>query len=341
MKIYANNNILGLPDGLVTHYIDHTIVPDDCDLIVTTFYNNYYQKNLEIIHALQTKTKKLAVMLFEPTEQQPGDLDKFLKCLGSNVQVFGCAELNWDCANYQNAIAWFVDGMHNYYAETAWAQDLIAQLEFNYDKPKKFDCLLGKARSHRNIVAKLYDSSTVKNDVFFSYFQNSVSNGIWYNLQSESNNAELTTHRVLFRNASVCMSTLLPVEIYNQTYYSIVAETVCSNAYSQFTEKTAKPIIARRPFVVFAGQYYLQNLRKLGFKTFDGVIDESYDLVPDMQQRMTDAWRQVESLCQQDPKSVYKKLQPILDHNYDVFTNTNWLQNIHDFVSGATSRNRT
>ena len=93
--------------------------------------------------------------------------------------------------------------------------------------------------------------------------------------------------------------------------------------------------------MVFAGQYYLQNLRKLGFKTFDGVIDESYDLVPDMQQRMTDAWRQVESLCQQDPKSVYKKLQPILDHNYDVFTNTNWLQNIHDFVSGATSRNRT
>ena len=45
---------------------------------------------------------------------------------------------------------------------------------------------------------------------------------------------------------------------------------------SRTTEKILKPIQQYHPFILL-GMYGLQNLRNLGFKTFDSVWDESYD----------------------------------------------------------------
>ena len=44
-----------------------------------------------------------------------------------------------------------------------------------------------------------------------------------------------------------------------------------------FTEKTAKCLIAGRPFVLMHGQHSLQNLQAQGYKTFGNIIDENYD----------------------------------------------------------------
>ena len=46
---------------------------------------------------------------------------------------------------------------------------------------------------------------------------------------------------------------------------------------SSVTEKCYKPIACVRPFIAFSTPYYLEDLRKLGFKTFSPFIDESYD----------------------------------------------------------------
>jgi hypothetical protein len=50
------------------------------------------------------------------------------------------------------------------------------------------------------------------------------------------------------------------------------------------TEKTAKPIWAKRLFVMFGTPGFLKKLHELGFKTFDHVIDESYDSMLNAQQ---------------------------------------------------------
>lgn len=47
------------------------------------------------------------------------------------------------------------------------------------------------------------------------------------------------------------------------------------------TEKTYKPIIMCKPFVIYGASGNLDILRKEGFKTFDPLIDESYDRVED------------------------------------------------------------
>ena len=102
------------------------------------------------------------------------------------------------------------------------------------------------------------------------------------------------------------------------------------NYFSFFTEKTAKPIIARRLFVAFAGQYHLRNLRRLGFETFDGIINESYDSEPDDILRWQQAWAQVEWLKQQPQAEILAQIQPRAEHNFQVMMSRDWYAEFRD-----------
>ena len=46
------------------------------------------------------------------------------------------------------------------------------------------------------------------------------------------------------------------------------------------SEKSFKPLAHKHPFLIYGSLGTLQYLRDLGFETFDHVIDESYDRVP-------------------------------------------------------------
>ena len=65
-------------------------------------------------------------------------------------------------------------------------------------------------------------------------------------------------------------------KIWNQFQIEIICET---DEYQNqwFTDKTAKCLSTGKPFLLLSGQHSLQNLRHLGFFTFDQWIDESYD----------------------------------------------------------------
>jgi hypothetical protein len=82
------------------------------------------------------------------------------------------------------------------------------------------------------------------------------------------------------------------------------------------SEKTAKVFLAKRIYVMFGNQYFLENLRNEGFQTFSSVLDESYDQIRDPVQRYTAAWRQVEWLATQDADSIYQRLESVVEHNH-------------------------
>jgi hypothetical protein len=88
-----------------------------------------------------------------------------------------------------------------------------------------------------------------------------------------------------------------------------------------FSGKEAKPIVAKRPFVIFGACGQLEAFRSLGFKTFDAVIDESYDLIKEKQERWQKALDSMFELTKSDPRDVYKKLADVLDHNKKHFEN--------------------
>jgi hypothetical protein len=66
---------------------------------------------------------------------------------------------------------------------------------------------------------------------------------------------------------------------YTDTWFSLVTETIYDYPYTFRTEKIWKPILMAHPFVVAANQGYLKDLRAAGFRTFDTLIDESYDRI--------------------------------------------------------------
>ena len=122
------------------------------------------------------------------------------------------------------------------------------------------------------------------------------------------------------------LSRVIPISVFNDTAYSIVAETDHDNTLSFYSEKTAKPMIARRLFVAFTGYKFLANLRQLGFETFGAVIDESYDLIKNDRDRYAAAFEQVKALCNLDQQQVYRTIKPTLEHNYNLIMNTDWTQ---------------
>jgi len=307
----------------VFHRFRYDKIPNDCDSIGITFWDGEFNEHMELINTLLPKTKKL--LIFAPEPVWPDEFVNFVTTIESDsrVTVIGNAVLNFKTPlNYITFPNWFIT-LENYYVSTQWGKKLLDQLVFDRPKSKKFDCLLGSVRPHRIFIDNCYQSSTCQNDIIFTFFKNNIADGIW---NFDLNGSVCTADETMIAGEKGRISSIIPVDIYNDSYYSIVAETTVSNNYSHFTEKTAKPIVAKRPFVIFAGQYFLRNLRSLGFQTFGAVIDESYDDIQDNTTRFAAAWNEVERLCQLDPQDVMQKLQSVLKHNQQHFLQTDWVR---------------
>lgn len=74
-------------------------------------------------------------------------------------------------------------------------------------------------------------------------------------------------------------------QAYIDTYFSVVTETVCEYPYSFRTEKIWKPIVMGHPWVCCANRGFYRDLRNFGFRTFDHLIDEKFDLIDNNEQR--------------------------------------------------------
>lgn len=83
---------------------------------------------------------------------------------------------------------------------------------------------------------------------------------------------------------------LVMPEHFSNAYLNIVIEThmdVDQSGGVFLTEKTFKPIKNAQPFVIFGAAGSLARLRDLGYRTFDSVIDPSYDQVENTTDRYT------------------------------------------------------
>ena len=107
----------------------------------------------------------------------------------------------------------------------------------------------------------------------------------------------------------------LRAEPYIDTYFSLVTETVFEYPYSFRTEKIAKPLAQGHPWICATSRGWYRDLRNLGFRTFDILIDESFDMIDDHQSRMDRIYQVVEDLCQQDLSSFLQACEPICKYN--------------------------
>lgn len=130
--------------------------------------------------------------------------------------------------------------------------------------------------------------------------------------------------KIAYQDQCVAQSScFVPYAIYNRTWYSLICETYRPE-YAMVTEKIGKALLGKRIFILVSSQHGLKNLKKIGFKTFSPVIDESYDDIADDEKRWQAAWNSIESLLDLDPANVYEVCQEILEHNRNLVLNTDW-----------------
>jgi hypothetical protein len=104
-------------------------------------------------------------------------------------------------------------------------------------------------------------------------------------------------------------------EPYIDTYFSLVTETVFDYPYSFRTEKIYKPIAMGHPFVVVANRGFYRDLHNMGFKTYHTLIDESFDLIDNNQDRLDRTAQVVENLCSSDLNQFLVAAQSISKYN--------------------------
>lgn len=116
-------------------------------------------------------------------------------------------------------------------------------------------------------------------------------------------------------------------EDYNNAGLEVVLETLFDDSRLHLTEKSLRPIACGKPFILAATPHSLEYLRDYGFKTFDGLIDESHDLIHDPLDRLiaiVAELRRIASMPVIEKQKLWEDLHVIADYNKKLFFSKEW-----------------
>jgi hypothetical protein len=214
---------------------------------------------------------------------------------------------------YENFLPKILDYTENLQAIEQYRQNSSAH------RPYKFLFLNGRGRPHRQQL--LNNLSDV------------LDQALWTNLDSAAGEIKLLDPVYEFdfykNNTNLDQTGYVKYALFNNdwgeiylnprpyldTYFSLISETVFDYPYSFRTEKIWKPIAVGHPFVVAANAGYYRDLHQLGFRTFDHVIDESFDKIDNNQDRLSRITAVVKDLCQQDLSAFINETAEVCKYN--------------------------
>ena len=214
------------------------------------------------------------------------------------------------------------------YKENKMCEGLLKKLLPTYQKTidKQWDLLLGEASDNKDWLYETIKSHPVCDSTFLTYFGKDTNKGYWSDdvVRPKQHTAETLGPLENRFNTQIRCSDLIDPAIYNMTHYTAMIETTIHNDFAMFSEKEAKPIIAKRPFIIFGACGQLKAFRSLGFRTFESVIDESYDTIEDKHERWHKALDSMLQLTKMNHIKVYNELAEVLMHNKNHFENSDW-----------------
>jgi len=206
------------------------------------------------------------------------------------------------------------------------------EYDFVYPKPYVFISTVGLSSQNNrlSLINKLNATIPTKNYIIKYAGKDYGMDSSSYEIPSVLRYLEGSTNSCDSIDGVTSMSMALPIKMFNSAYFNLIAETGNGGCNDNFfiTEKTIKSLISGMPFVVFSTHRFLENLRKLGFKTFDSIWDENYDCIEDNEERATAIVNLCDSLCNYDWGDIKQKLQEITIHNRLMFMNMNRLYSI-------------
>jgi hypothetical protein len=109
--------------------------------------------------------------------------------------------------------------------------------------------------------------------------------------------------------------------LFLESYISLVTETSFYIDNDFISEKIWKPIFQYHPFIVIGRPHMLKYLKEIGFKTFDFLIDETYDTIEDNDIRMDVIINEIDRL---NKLSIYE-IDDIIKDNFHILKHNHQL----------------
>jgi hypothetical protein len=109
--------------------------------------------------------------------------------------------------------------------------------------------------------------------------------------------------------------------LFLDSYISIVTETSFYIDNDFISEKVWKPLYQFHPFIVVGRPHLLKYLKEIGFKTFDWIIDETYDTIDDNDLRMEMIVKEIKRLNKlslEDISNLIENNFSVLEHNHNL-----------------------
>ena len=236
----------------------------------------------------------------------------------ANFEWITCSAPPLRHARHTPSQDWLLSTAHPYFHEPAFvATRWQERLSPDRERDHTFEVMLGRPKPHRDLCRRWVTANVPARHYLMS--DPLVGDTTFDQLPEDSvfREPEMKTdpdnYTVDYLGRRTWQSMVLPIRLYEKTQHSVVCETLTDVCFP--TEKTCKPIMAQRLFVVLSCQGYLAHLRGLGFRTFHGIIDESYDSVPDDAARWTQALEQMRSLVDRPWPELWPQLRPVVEHN--------------------------
>jgi hypothetical protein len=260
---------------------------------------------------------------------------------GKKLLVIGGAEIDpeYPCLTHEYFLSTILG-----YPENVQAQKQTGLIFSQHNKPYKFLFLNGRARPHRKYLYEKFKRLGLLEQSLWTMLDSKPTVVRHFNfhesdidvmatpseLQRLPDHYEVDRYRKPEFGPIIPHNTFLKQELFRRewgeiylqpepyidTYFSLVTETLCAESNFSFrTEKMAKPLAIGHPFIVASTPGFYRDLRKLGFRTFGSIIDESFDSIDGAQQRMDRVVDIVHDLCQQDLDSFLCACQGICNYN--------------------------
>ncbi|MBM5787268.1 MAG: hypothetical protein FJ375_00870 [Pelagibacterales bacterium] len=212
--------------------------------------------------------------------------------------------------------------------------ELVTESDLDYNKirPHKFLCNnKTMSKSHRVAIGYLAIKYDLLKNGLFSFIEKVSAPRMYDTLNKIIENPnkeyisllasiipyELDTQHLSTNEKTSFGATNNMKEWYSDTYINLVTETFFGkNVF--LSEKIFKPLSNLQPFIVLGDYGTLAELKRLGFKTFEPFIDESYDSEIDPKIRIVKIEKEIEKLANKSIEEIhnwYYSIKDILIYN--------------------------
>jgi|688.fasta_scaffold00324_33 hypothetical protein len=215
-----------------------------------------------------------------------------------------------------------------------------------WDQTKIFFCFYGRPTAGRlGLAGHLFKKYNQQSLIHFStdtddYYKFEFDKLLSYDTASVPDASALLQHLPILQSSNNQYSPLeydfrdKLTELYQSILIDVVGETFVQGTTFFPSEKTTRPMLLKKPFVTFASQDHMAYLRQMGFQTFHGFWDEDYDGFEgrDRLIRLYQVIGDVANRPMNELVDMYKEMQPILDHNYNLLMSQSYNKTITKII---------